>query len=167
MYGRASTPTLEFSIWIIQNSCSAHGQLSQVLELARGWVSSPAFNLPGTALPWFPGEVCSQFCTVLRHQYVPGQQPWSGTVLCCYKARDPRHVPGGITSYSHQTALHYLWVFSSSSLHWDHILLFLFHFPTAYLLLLVAPGVSECLGPSEEWSPEDYSLLMHYGTKQG
>ena len=63
-------------------------------------------------------------------------------------------VPGGITGYSHQAVPHYPQVSSSASLHCAHILLFLFlfHFSTTYLLLLVVPGVSECLGLSQVWS---------------
>lgn len=39
---------------------------------------------------------------------------------------------------------------------------FLFCFSTTYLLLLEAPGVSECLGSSQEC----YVPLLHYGTRQ-
>ena len=70
--------------------------------------------------------------------------------------QDPTMVPDGITGYSHQAVPHYPRVSSSASLHCAHILLFLFlfHFSTTYLLLLVAPGISECLGLSQEWSQE-------------
>lgn len=57
-------------------------------------------------------------------------------------------VSGGITGYSHQAVPHHFHVFSSASLHFAHILLFLFHFSTTYLLLLVVPRVSESLGLS-------------------
>ena len=61
--------------------------------------------------------------------------------------------PHGITSYSHQAVPHYPRVSSSTSSHGVHILLllFLFHFSTTYLLLLVVPTVcgviSEVLCP--------------------
>jgi hypothetical protein len=66
------------------------------------------------------------------------------------------------------SVVHYLWVSSSASLHCVHILrfLFLFHIATSYLLLLVAPEVSECLGLFQEWSQECYDLLIHYGARQ-
>ena len=35
-----------------------------------------------------------------------------------------------------------------------------------YLFLLMEPGVSECLGLSQEWSQECWALLVHYGTRQ-
>ena len=64
----------------------------------------------------------------------------------------PTVVPGGITGYSHQA--HYPQVSSSASLHCAHIFLFLFlfHFSTTYLCLLVACRVSECLRLSQERS---------------
>lgn len=62
--------------------------------------------------------------------------------------QDPTMVPVSIISYSRQTVSHYAPVFSFASLHPAHIVLFLvlFHFSTIYLLLLVGPGVPECLG---------------------
>ena len=64
--------------------------------------------------------------------------------------QDPTTVSGGVISYSHRAVPHYPQVPSSDSLHCACILLFLFlfHFSTTYLLLLVAPGVSEYLGSS-------------------
>ena len=74
--------------------------------------------------------------------------------------QSPTMVPRGITSYSHQAVPHYPQVSSSASLHYAHILLFLFlfHFSTTYLFFLEALGVSECLGPSQEC----YALPVHY-----
>lgn len=47
----------------------------------------------------------------------------------------------------HQAAPYYPGLSSSGSLHYTHILLlFLFHFSTTFLLFLVAPEVSGCLG---------------------
>lgn len=40
---------------------------------------------------------------------------------------------------------------------------FLFHFSTAYLLILMVPGVSGCLGSSQEWPQECYALLVQGG----
>ena len=76
---------------------------------------------------------------------------------------------GGITGYSHQAVPHYPQVSISASLHCAHILLllFLFYFSATDLLLLVALGVSECLGSSQEWSQECYAPLMHYDAGQG
>lgn len=42
-----------------------------------------------------------------------------------------------------------------------------FYFSTTYLLLLVAPRISECLESFQEWSWEYYDVLMHYGSGQG
>jgi hypothetical protein len=50
-------------------------------------------------------------------------------------AQDPTKAPGGITGDSHQTIPHHFHVSSSASLHYAHILLFLFHFSTTYWLL--------------------------------
>lgn len=76
-------------------------------------------------------------------------------------------VPGGITSNHIRLFLipSYPGMSSSASLHCSHILLLLilFHFPTTYLLILVAPGVSEDLGLSQEWSPECCALRVRYG----
>jgi hypothetical protein len=73
--------------------------------------------------------------------------------------QDPAIAPGGITCYSHQAVHHYPPVSSCASLHYVHILLllFLFHYFTTYLFLLVLPRVSEGL----EWSQECYVPLMH------
>lgn len=59
---------------------------------------------------------------------------------------------GGISSYSHQADPHYSGISSSVSLHCAHtiLLLFLFHLSTTYLLILVVPRVSGCLGLSQE-----------------
>lgn len=77
------------------------------------------------------------------------------TDLCCCRTTDPdvasgsstgqnlTMVPCGIASYSQQGVPHYPQVSSSTSLCCIHSLWFL------YLLLLVAPGVSECLGSSQ------------------
>lgn len=83
---------------------------------------------------------------------------------------DPTMFPHGITGYSYQAFPHYPQISrSASSLHYAHILLFLilFSFFTFHLFLLVAPGVSECLQLSEEWSQGRYALLVHYGARQG
>jgi hypothetical protein len=51
-----------------------------------------------------------------------------------------------------------------------HIFLFffLFHFSTTYLLLFfMVPGVSECLGSSQEWLQECYVSFVHCGNRQG
>ena len=63
---------------------------------------------------------------------------------------ESHHCPGGTANCSHQHVLDPA-VSSSSSLHCTHILLsiFLFHFSTTHLLLLVVPRVSECLGLSK------------------
>ena len=100
------------------------------------------------------------------------------TVPCCCRATDPGVDPAAaqarvpqsqvISSYSHQLA-HYPQVSSSACFHCVHILLFLFHFhfSTTYLLLLVMPGVSECLGSSQEWSQECYNPPVHCDARQG
>lgn len=75
-------------------------------------------------------------------------------------------VPCGIFDHSYQDIPHYSPVSSSASLRCcSHIvlILFLFHFSTTCLFLLVVPTVSECL----EWSQECYAPLVHYGTRQG
>jgi hypothetical protein len=132
-----------------------------VQKLARGGVSSPDLMTPGPALPRCPGEGWGQFCTALRHQHVsrqpkPGTSAWPLVVTdpCCCRAtdldasgstgQDPTMVSGGIAGYSQQAFPHYPQVSSSASLHCAHVLLFLFlfHFSTIYLLLLVVPGVS-------------------------
>ena len=50
------------------------------------------------------------------------------------------------------------------------LLLFLFYFSATDLLLLVVPGVSECLGSSQErsqeWSQDCYDPHVHYGIRQ-
>lgn len=73
--------------------------------------------------------------------------------------------PGGINYSYHLTVPYYSRVSNSAYLCCIHIhlFLFLFHFSTTFLLLLVAPRVSECLGSSQEC----YGRLAHYGTKQG
>lgn len=100
--------------------------------------------------------------------------------LCCCRAtdtdvslrgrtsQDPTMVTGGISSSSHQPVPHYPQVSTSASLHCTYILLFifLFHFCSTHLILLVAPGVSECLRSSREWSQDCYVLLVHYGIRQ-
>lgn len=49
----------------------------------------------------------------------------------------------GFAGYSHQVIPHYPWASNSASLHCVHILLlFLFHFPTTYLLISVVPGAT-------------------------
>lgn len=68
-------------------------------------------------------------------------------------------VSGGITSYSSQAVPHCPQVFSSTSLHCAHILLFffLFHFSTTFLLLLVrleSLSIWGCL--------KYYVLFMHW-----
>ena len=80
----------------------------------------------------------------------------SDIVLGCNMTQKLTLVLGSIISYSYQVDPHCPQVFSSPSLHCAHILLFLFlyRFSTTYLLLLVAPRVSECLGLSQEWSQE-------------
>lgn len=62
-------------------------------------------------------------------------------------------VPVSISGYSHQALPLYPLVSSSSSLHFVYLLLFLFlfHFSTIFLLVLVAPGISECHGSSQQW----------------
>lgn len=95
------------------------------------------------------------------------------TEPCCCRAMDPDMAPGGstgqdpivpcgITSCSHQAVPHspqsQFCPFTgptSASLS--------LHFSTTYLLFLVTPAVSECLGSSQECC----ALLMHYGTRQG
>lgn len=42
-----------------------------------------------------------------------------------------------------------------------------FHFFTTDLILLVAPGFSECVGSSQEWFQESNGLRVHYGTRKG
>lgn len=78
-------------------------------------------------------------------------------------------VPGGFTDYSHRAASHYPLVSSSVSLHCalTFQLLFLSHFSIAYLLLSVAPGISECLRSSQEWFQECNAPLVNYDTGQG
>ena len=43
--------------------------------------------------------------------------------------------------------------------------LFLFHFSTTCLFLLVTPKVSESLGSASGWFQEFYALPVHYGTR--
>lgn len=51
-------------------------------------------------------------------------------------------------------------------LHCAHVLLFLFPFySTTYLLLLMAPGISECLESSQVWCQQCYAPLMYYGVE--
>ena len=108
----------------------------------------------------------------------------TGTVVvthpCCCRATDPdmtpndstgqgpTMVPGDITSYSRPAVPRYPGVSSSASLHCAHALfLSLFHLSTTYLLLLVVPKLSKCLGSSRQWTQECYAPLVHYGTWQG
>lgn len=75
-------------------------------------------------------------------------------------------VPCGITSCSHQAVPHspqsqfcpFTGPTSSASLS--------LHFSTTYLLFLVTPAVSECLGSSQEWSQEFSALLVYHGARQ-
>lgn len=81
---------------------------------------------------------------------------------CGSTDQDPTIVPGGITDYSHRAVPH-LPPSSPASLHYAHILLFLFlfHFSTAYYLFFMASRVSQ------KWSQEWYALPVHYGARQG
>lgn len=72
-------------------------------------------------------------------------------------------VPDGI-SYS---SLPLSFQFCLSSLCHIFLLFFLFHFSVTYLLLLVVPGVSECLGSYQEWPQECYAPPVPYGARQG
>lgn len=72
-------------------------------------------------------------------------------------------VPGGITGYLPQAVPHSPQVSSSVSLHCAHVLLLLFHFSTANLLLLVVFGVSGCLESSEECHAYLYSIALGRG----
>lgn len=80
-----------------------------------------------------------------------------------------QHRPRGITGYSPQAIRHYPGVFSSAFLHCAHIFLFLFlfHFSTTSLHLLVARGVFACPRLSPEWTQVCYGLHMPYGARQG
>jgi hypothetical protein len=70
----STIPTLErngrvsYSMLIGRASRLNH---QQVLQLARGRVSSAILMPPGPALPWSPGEEWAQFCTALRSQQIP------------------------------------------------------------------------------------------------
>lgn len=113
-----------------------------------------------------PSEGWDHICTVLRHQYVPGQQSKLGksecplvvTDLCFYWATDPDMVVNGHRPGSHHGSRWHQWPLTSgysssislsllfTSFHCAHIFLLLFHFSTTYFLLLVVPRISEYLG---------------------
>lgn len=116
------------------------------------------------------------------HLHVPGRQSRPGISACplvvmdsclCRDTelkvalrattdQDPTMVPSGTTVRL------FLTLFKSSVLSSFYpILLFLFllYFSTTYLLLLVAPGVSECLGSSQQWSQRCYAPFKHNAWK--
>lgn len=67
---------------------------------------------------------------------------------------------GGIASYSHRAAPHYLYVSSSSFLGCVliHLLLVFFQLCTTSLLIVAEPRVSGYLRSSLEWSEECYAM---------
>jgi hypothetical protein len=85
------------------------------------------------------------------------------------QARIPPCSQEAITGYSHRATPHYPQVSIFASLHCalTLLLLFLFHFSNIYVLLLVVPGVSECLRSSQEWFQECDAPLVNYSTRQG
>lgn len=115
-----------------------------------GRASSPTFMPSGwlASNPYIYGT-----STTYLHSIYPGVST----------DQDPTIVPGGITDYSHHGVPHPP-PSSPASLHCAHILLFLFlfHFPTIYLLVLVVPGISK-------WGLRSglYALLMYYDNRQG
>lgn len=154
----------------IGNSCNVQGLLSEHCSWLGCGTSFPVLMALGT--PRMTGEGWGQFCTALRHQHVPRQQPKPGMSVwplvktdpsCCRatgpdvahigsRSQNPTMVPQGITSYSHRAVPLYPPVSSSASLHCAHVLLFLFvlHFFTTALLLSVVSRVFECLELSQE-----------------
>lgn len=116
-------------------------------------------------------EGLKQFCSTLRYQHGPrwhprpGTSPWTMVLTdphCC-RAMDPdmdlhgnighylTMTLGGISGYAHQAVSHYPRVSRFLFLHCtdNYHFIFLFHFFTTYLFVLMVPGDSECLGSSQ------------------
>ena len=129
------------------------GLLFQVMQLVRGRVSPPALMTPGqlshnaqekggASSAWPSGIKCPCPTTQTRDFCLTfdGNRPCTAG---SWTQMWPPLVAQVITGYSHRAVPHYPQVSSSASLHCTRILLllFLFHFPTTYVLLLAASGI--------------------------
>ena len=127
------------------------GQLSTALRHQHGLRQRP--RLGTSAWPYYGPQKSTQTLSKIgpRTQLLSLETAW---------ALDVTMALGSITGYSHQALSQ---MASSTCFHGASTVLLLFHLSTTYLIILVAPGSSEYLGPAQE----SHALLVLCGTWQG